>query len=221
MTRAPLLHDRGAALDAGIRQFWHNGYHATSMKDLEHATGMHPGSLYAAFHSKLGFFTAALDCYADGAVSEIRAAVDGGDTPMRGLAAYVSSFAKSGDIAAPACMLVKTLLEAREADHTLRDRAEHGLASIEGAIRDALAAAEAKNQLREEIVIETAAQRIQLNLIGLRSFACRPVDRARVQAMAESIAAEIIQLERASRGADYVASSLHSLTDALIVDRAL
>ena len=57
-------------------------------------------------------------------------------------------------------MLIKTLLEAREADHPLR------------------------------------AQRIQLNLIGLRSFACRPGDRARVRVLAASIADEIVQLER-------------------------
>jgi TetR/AcrR family transcriptional repressor of nem operon len=87
-------------------------------------------------------------------------------------------------------------LEAREADHPLRDGAERGLAAIEGAIRDALAAAEAANQLRDDIVVETAAQRIQLNLIGLRSFACRPGDRARVRVLAASIADEIVQLER-------------------------
>jgi TetR/AcrR family transcriptional repressor of nem operon len=196
MNRAPLRHNRDAALEAGLHQFWRNGFHATSMKDLEQATGMHPGSLYAAFDSKLGFFTAALNRYADAAASAIRAAVEAGDTPMRGLAAYVSGFADSGEAPAPACMLVKTLLEAREADHPLRDGAERGLAAIEGAIRDALAAAEAANQLRDDIVVETAAQRIQLNLIGLRSFACRPGDRARVRVLAASIADEIVQLER-------------------------
>jgi TetR/AcrR family transcriptional repressor of nem operon len=115
---------------------------------------------------------------------------------MRGLAAYVSGFADSGEAPAPACMLVKTLLESREADYPLRDGAERGLASIEGAIRDALAAAKAADQLRHDLNIETAAQRILLNLIGLRSFACRPGDRARVRVLAASIADEIVQLER-------------------------
>ena len=199
MRRPPTLHDRDAALRAGLREFWHRGYHATSMKDLEQATGMHPGSVYAAFGSKLGFFTAALDRYSDDAVREILSGINAGETPLRGLAAYVRGIADGVDVPSRACMLVKTLLEAGEADHPLRDGAERGLAAIEHAIREALSAAKAANLLRDGIAIDATAQRIQLNLIGLRSFACRPGDGARVRAMAETIANEIIELERADR----------------------
>ncbi|GAC1573979.1 MAG: TetR/AcrR family transcriptional regulator [Sphingomicrobium sp.] len=202
MGRSPILHDRDAALRAGVREFWHRGYHATSMKDLERATGMHPGSVYAAFGSKLGFFTAALDRYSDDAVHEISSGINAGETPLRGLAAYVRGFADGIDVPSQACMLVKTLLEASERDHPLRDGAERGLAAIEHAIREALGAAKAANLLRDGIAIDATAQRIQLNLIGLRSFACRPGDGARARAMAETIANEIIELERANLSAE-------------------
>lgn len=36
-------------LDSVMRQFWEHGYRATSVDDLVRATGMKPGSLYAAF----------------------------------------------------------------------------------------------------------------------------------------------------------------------------
>ncbi|MDX1730552.1 MAG: helix-turn-helix domain-containing protein, partial [Aurantimonas coralicida] len=44
-------YDRDAALDAALRLFWAKGYHATSLKDLEAALTMKPGSIYAAFQS--------------------------------------------------------------------------------------------------------------------------------------------------------------------------
>ena len=36
-------------LDSAMRQFWERGYRATSVDDLVRATGVKPGSLYAAF----------------------------------------------------------------------------------------------------------------------------------------------------------------------------
>lgn len=197
MRRSPILHDRDAALRAGLREFWHRGYHAKPMKDLEQATGMHPGSVYAAFGSKLGFFTAALDHYSDDAVREILLGINAGETPLRVLVAYVRGVADGVDVPWQACMLVKTLLEASEADHPLREGTERGLAAIEHAIREALSAAKANNLLRDGIAIDATAQCIQLNLIGLRSFACHLGGGARVRAMAETIADEIIELKRA------------------------
>jgi AcrR family transcriptional regulator len=56
-------YDRDAALDAALRLFWAKGYHATSLKDLEAALTMKPGSIYAAFQSKEALFLAALERY--------------------------------------------------------------------------------------------------------------------------------------------------------------
>lgn len=51
MTRAA-PYDRETALDAAMALFWDKGFHATSLKDLEAALAMKPGSIYAAFVSK-------------------------------------------------------------------------------------------------------------------------------------------------------------------------
>ena len=50
MTRAA-PYDRETALDAAMTLFWDKGFHATSLKDLEAALVMKPGSIYAAFSS--------------------------------------------------------------------------------------------------------------------------------------------------------------------------
>ena len=44
--------------------FWEKGFHATSLKDIEHALDMRPGSIYAAFGNKESLYSQALDLYA-------------------------------------------------------------------------------------------------------------------------------------------------------------
>ena len=54
--------DPAAALDRALAVFWHKGYEATSIQDLELATGLGRGSLYNAFKDKESLFLEALPC---------------------------------------------------------------------------------------------------------------------------------------------------------------
>ncbi|MGB2139878.1 MAG: helix-turn-helix domain-containing protein, partial [Psychrobacter sp.] len=47
------LYNRQEALDRAVKLFWHKGFHATSLKDIEQALDMRPGSIYAAFGNKV------------------------------------------------------------------------------------------------------------------------------------------------------------------------
>ncbi len=53
------------ALEAAMRAFWENGYEATSLSDLEGATGLNKSSLYNAFESKEALFVRCLERYAE------------------------------------------------------------------------------------------------------------------------------------------------------------
>jgi len=59
----PLSFDKKQALVNAMLVFWHQGYEATSMKDLERATGLVPSSIYNAFGNKEAFFLQVLDYY--------------------------------------------------------------------------------------------------------------------------------------------------------------
>lgn len=187
-------HDREAALDAGLDLFWRRGFHATSMKDLEHATGMHPGSIYAAFGSKQGFYDAALTRYAHTITKDMRTAIAAGETPLEGLAAFVRSIGEGAGDPRRSCMLVKTLLEQGEGDAMLYDSGEAGSAAIENVIREMLQAEKASGALPAALDPVLAAQRIQLNIMGLRTFACRAVPRETITALAGQLADEILAL---------------------------
>ena len=48
--------DYDKTLVSAGKQFWANGYQATSIKDIASVTGVKPGSLYKAFGDKKGLF---------------------------------------------------------------------------------------------------------------------------------------------------------------------
>ncbi len=55
MPRTP-EYDRSHVVDQAMAVFWERGYGKTSICDLVAATGLKPGSLYAAFGSKKGIY---------------------------------------------------------------------------------------------------------------------------------------------------------------------
>lgn len=57
--------DTTAVVQAARDLFWDHGYEATSLSDLEEATGLNRSSLYHAFGSKRGLFDAAAQDYLD------------------------------------------------------------------------------------------------------------------------------------------------------------
>ena len=59
----PPSYDRDTALDTAMHLFWRQGYQGTSLKDLENALSMRPGSIYAAFHSKEALYRECLARY--------------------------------------------------------------------------------------------------------------------------------------------------------------
>lgn len=59
----PREFDEGEAVRHAGKVFWRRGYQATSIRDLEEATGLAAGSLYKAFGSKRELFLACLEQY--------------------------------------------------------------------------------------------------------------------------------------------------------------
>ena len=60
--------------------FWDQGFEATSITDIERVTGLHKGSLYAAFGSKQNMYLRGLAAYE---ADSVDAACDGMDAAMR------------------------------------------------------------------------------------------------------------------------------------------
>ncbi|ACR70971.1 TetR/AcrR family transcriptional regulator [Edwardsiella ictaluri] len=167
----PLQHDRDVALQQAVALFWRRGYFATSMKEIEQALNMRPGSIYAAFGNKAALFSSALTRYTQSQVDAFFALMADYPDPFSGAEAFLRHFGAtcSTELPSSVCFLVKSLLE-------LEGRAEDAPLSV---VRESLAAMEAAfyRAFREGVspLVEAEARQmarwLQKEVIGIRIMA--------------------------------------------------
>lgn len=188
------LHDRNETLDRAVRLFWARGYHATSLKDLEQALDMRPGSIYAAFGSKSGLYHRALDRYSQEMGAEFGRVAAGAKSPVEGIRRYLREVARACAAAGsdstwpmPGCMLVKTILEMGDDDPEIRERADQVLAEVESMLAARLAEAKALGELRADVQPRRLARLVQAQIMGLRVFAQRTVSARVVRELGDDM----------------------------------
>lgn len=186
-------YDRDTALEQAVMLFWGRGYHATSLKQLERALNMRPGSLYAAFGNKQGLFLEALDLYTRRVVEQLQGHLERAPSPLTALQAFIRDFTLgetgTGDEPAQACMLVKTLLEVTDEEELLAERVSELLTEIEEMFEDLLERARREGEIRPDVDPARLARLVQVQLIGLRSFLARRSPRARLEPLVDDICA--------------------------------
>lgn len=186
-------YNRDEVLAKAQALFWRKGYHATSLKDLEAALNMRPGSIYAAFGSKEALFAETLHLYARRSREQLRQIRDASASPLAGLAAYVRALGciQAGAVPSRACMLVKTLLETPDDDLILRRLTEEMMQGMEAEFATAFRAARAAGELPDSADPERLASRFQAEIFGLRAYAQRSDAQDKVAQLAEDIAQDI------------------------------
>tara|TARA_R110000868_G_scaffold29057_3_gene108175 strand:+ start:11856 stop:12467 length:612 start_codon:yes stop_codon:yes gene_type:complete len=184
--------DRPVALQRAVELFWSRGYYASSMKHIEEALDMRPGSLYATFGSKSGLFSEALDAYAARSGEDFRQILDSAPSVIEGLQRYLHALAGccmgAAQAPAQACMLIKTLLEVNAEDAALLAKVDAMLAMIEARLCEALTQAKAAGELRAEVDCARLARLLQAQIMGLRAFATRDVPDEQIAALADDMA---------------------------------
>lgn len=198
----PRLHEREVSLDAALHAFHARGYGATSMKDLESAMDLRPGSIYATFGSKEGLFQEALQRYGMQMKAEMRHLLEDAETPVAGLRNYLDALARREPEAAGAlgeqtraCMVVRTLLEtAGRSDEDGGRLAEQMLMDVERMLVGVVREAQRLGTLTTRLSAVRIARLLQSQIIGFRTMAQRALtDRARAQ-LAEDIGGLLDQL---------------------------
>jgi AcrR family transcriptional regulator len=199
MPRDP-SYDRETALQAAMNLFWVKGYNATSLKDLESALHMRPGSIYAAFQSKEALFHEALDLYAGRMDEELAAAIAQAESPLAALRGYLVSLGGLQPCEKPstACMLVKSLLEIQTDNPVLRGAVLAHLEKVRQHLTQAFARAQAAGEIPVDADPDRLAQRMQTYVFGLKIQAQRETDPVAMQRLADDLADEIAGLSRAA-----------------------
>lgn len=129
-------------LDAVVNSFWSRGYEATSMSDLENATGLSRSSLYSTFGNKRELFDAALGRYNDETVEPTLQALEGPNAGIAELRQYFSilaaTFRSEPELAVRGCLIVNTMVELAAQDDAARAVTSAHFARVQGAIENGL-----------------------------------------------------------------------------------
>ncbi|MEC8079944.1 MAG: TetR/AcrR family transcriptional regulator [Pseudomonadota bacterium] len=163
--------DRQEALHQATDLFWAKGFHATSMRTIQQAMDMRPGSIYASFGSKEALFKQALQYYAANSQARLAACVEHSDSPLAGLKRFITEVVMGCDQAPSSmCMLVKSITELTEDNAELLMEAKRLLNGMEQAFAEVLAQAQAQQQLSGDVDSTRLARYLQMQLMGLRAY---------------------------------------------------
>jgi TetR/AcrR family transcriptional repressor of nem operon len=137
----PREFDTDAVLAEASKVFWRQGFHATSIDDLCTATGVLRGSLYGVFGDKHGIMMAALDHYAERAVSGLVERLNANlppDVALRNALLHHTRVASS----LAGCFITNSTLELQPEDEALHAK----IRSIQRRVVTLLAAAVIRGQ---------------------------------------------------------------------------
>lgn len=121
----PPKFDRDAVIDAAIGAFWEGGLEATTLPDLEAATGIDRSTLYSSFGGKQGLYELATNRYLDTAQDRLFAPLLAGtDDGLADIVDFLERL-KAGLTSAglPGCLVINNI--ARGDDPRPGDRYRH------------------------------------------------------------------------------------------------
>ncbi|ERL54372.1 TetR/AcrR family transcriptional regulator [Psychrobacter aquaticus] len=184
------LHNRQDSLDRALQLFWEKGFHATSLKDIEKALDMRPGSIYATFGSKDGLFQEALDYYSHKSTEKLQSILNAHSSPLFGLAAYLRLLGGLCDEPLPsrACMIVKSLFELGQREASALDKVEAMLARMEVYFVNCFIESQRLGEIDKQLDPIRLGRRFQAEIMGLRAFAQRDIDSEALHDVAEDMA---------------------------------
>lgn len=170
-----LTFDRDEALKKAMHLFWEHGYQGSSLKMLESALKLRPGSLYYSFGNKDRLYIEALDLYAKELVSELNSAISHEGSLLKGLECFLSDLVILSRRSRPsrACLIVKTLLELAGRGGDVANKADALLQAMEDYFVVLLDAAKSRGEIMAKADSRVLARRLQVQIIGIRGFAQR------------------------------------------------
>ncbi|GHE77618.1 TetR/AcrR family transcriptional regulator [Thalassotalea profundi] len=181
--------DRQAVINLATNLYWHKGFHATSMRNLQEEVDMRPGSIYAAFGSKEGLFKEALKNYTDMAKNQINQCKQMYNSPIEALSTFIKALVLDTRENAPngMCMLAKTISELTPEHQELIDITKSHLNEIASEFVKLIQEAQNLGQISQDKSAEDLANYIQVQITGLRTFAKITNDKSKLETMIDDI----------------------------------
>ena len=151
--------------------FRERGYDATSVRDLELATGLKAPSIYKAFDSKAGLFEAALDRYRSDVVDR---RVDEHLRPELGVAGIRSFFTSTYTVEplpTHGCLLTNSAIEFSALERRAQRKVTQGLGAIQEALSAQLRSAQAAREIGDTVDIGSVTDMLLVLYEGMLAMA--------------------------------------------------
>ena len=181
--------NRNTVIDRATAVFWVRGYGKTSIGDLVEATGLQPGSLYAAFGNKKGLFLEVIDQYNRsfiGKINTLRDEPGRSIDKLEGLLSDIVDEAADGS-AERGCLTVNALLEMAAHDEDIADRLCAYNAQLRKAFAWLVRDAQAEGDVRAGQDPNELASFVLNNVWGMRVMCKSRPDRASLDAIVEGV----------------------------------
>lgn len=167
MTRPAAL-TREEMLERALDPFWRNGYSGTSLRQLEEATGLNPGSLYHHFSSKENLFRCVLMHYIETHLFSRLAHYLSNHPPLESLRLFFTTSYRQDDIREYrcGCLLVMAMMEGHR--ETLGPLLKDAILRLENGFTSTLEAA-GKSSSHGRILLDNyIALQLSGHLLGSR-----------------------------------------------------
>ena len=180
----PRAFDEDKALDRAMKIFWRKGYEGASIADLTAAMGINSPSLYGAFGSKEGLFTAVLkryDATRGKMLTEIVEAPTAGEAATRFLHGVADQ--ATDPLHPPGCLLVQAGLSC--SDKTVPRQLARHRAGSELALRERFKCAKAHGDLPKYVDAVTLARYVMTVANGICVQASAGASRKELRKVAD------------------------------------
>lgn len=188
MSRAP-EYDRNEVLRRATEVFWARGYGATTVPDLVAATGLKPGSLYAAFGSKRGVFLEVLGQYNQRFMARIEQPRSDRVSAFAAIEALLESAADDAlnDPDRRGCLAVNALLELSRHEPEIDALLCTHNARVQQAMARLIAQAQQEGDIAPSQQPEALSAFLLNNLWGMRVLCRQPTDRDALRAIVKGV----------------------------------
>ncbi len=117
--------DEDEALDAAMHLFWEKGYSATSLQDLEQATGLKRTSIYNTFGNKRSIFQKTLALYGLQVEEMLATTLQGAPTCRQAMASWINAVIDMhfNEETPGGCLMILSVLEGGQHDQQTKDMA--------------------------------------------------------------------------------------------------
>ncbi len=169
--------------------FWKRGYAATSMSDIYEATGLKPGSIYAAFKDKEALFRRCFEAYSE----HFRRTLPADYSGLAAIRAWLSLQAQlsADDPERKGCLIINTVTERDVHSAATRALATGRLQEIRDFFTRHLTLAIERNELPAHLSIDVQADALLGAVVSIMALGRAGADKRQIEHIAVAVMASL------------------------------